>query len=70
MNARYFVNTRDIIINYLINKLMQKLGFPSYAIVVVNFIQTLDKASVLKLIATNMGMNKYVILLIYILALI
>jgi len=70
LNARYFVNTRDIIINYLINKLMQKLGFPSYAIVVVNFIQTLDKASVLKLIATNMGMNKYVILLIYILALI
>ncbi len=52
-------------INYLINKVMRKLGFPNYAIVLVNFIQTLDKASILKLIAMNMGFNNpYVALLI------
>lgn len=49
---------------------MRKLGFPNYAIVLVNFIQTMDKASILKLIAVNLGAsNKYVLLLIYLLAL-
>ena len=47
---------------------MRKLGFPNYAIVLVNFIQTMDKASILKLIAVNLGAsNKYVLLLIYLL---
>lgn len=49
---------------------MRKLGVPNYAIVMVNFIQSLDKANILKLIAMNLGLPKYVTLLIYILALI
>lgn len=37
---------------------------PEYAIIAVNFIQSLDKAELIQLIALNAGCNKYVALLI------
>ena len=68
--AKLYPNFRDYIIGLIVNRTMKKLKAPNYAIIAVNYIQSLDRASIIKLIMMNAGFNKYFVLLVYILLLI
>lgn len=65
--SKWLRYVRDNMIQWLILRAMRKMGSPNLAILTVNFIQSLDKVEIMRLIAVNAGAHKYVALLVAIL---